>query len=865
VEEKRPSQGTGGRSARRLAIAAGVLSSLLLTSISIHEVIDFRRREYAEARESLAVFSSALTRQAAEILRSQKTVVRQVARTLNGDSNALSIQERFAIARATTENTCVARLFLYTLTGALELDTSGSPEPQAPLAPSKDLLTQAVSYIVDGPVPGLPYQISISEGLLGGNGQYRWLATSWIDFAPFAQTVAAITRDTGYQVALATEEGRILYRFPESARFDSQEIRQGAFDAWGKAASHAPIRELPAGAAAESVITRIEGAPLALQIALPTQTVNTAWQRRASYLAVLSTAGIGLIWLLIATILRQVKQTERVAESAERGEAMFVDVLSRLREAVIATDTKGTIRFANSNAFIALAATSTHQLIGQQIQTLLPPEVWKGSPLGAGGNPRQEASHEWAGCLPTLAGSSFHAEVRICGNGLHGTDGLVITIHDASERKAYEARVVEAATIDPVTNVSNMHAFRDRLDRLFLSESDRDQFHAVLAVQLSAPQGAPLDDSICALAADRLTTSIRDSDSVASEGSGRFFVLARNVSEPIDVAIIARRIAACYEAPLTPGGETLRLRARTGIALFPVDAETSDALVASAKKAAATANAEHFVYANEACSRQLESLREQADALRTSFGADNLKLNYAPMVCLKSNVIVGAIVTPLVSSNGRYIPLARLSAILEETRISALADECVLRSLLADLRACQAIPAPRLLIVPVHRDSFTRPGFLNTLREAVDALPTKWALGVSILEPVESEHWTQATVAISDLATFGVQVFLSDYGNGLASLPRLITSGVQGAILDRSQAPFMAGRDDAFAFVTAATAVAANLGIKLVATGVKDAEVASMLAKMGVSYACGPLYGTSYTAPVLPEPAIRESQTTNAR
>lgn len=853
MKEKRPSQDQRGRSARRLSIATGILSSLLLTSISVHEVIDFRRREYSEARESLVVFSSALTRQASDILKSQRTVVRQVARILNGERSTSNESERISIAKATTENTCVTRLVLFDLSGSLELDTSAAPDRAQPAAPSKRLPTPAYGYLIDGPVPGLPYQISMSEALLGGDGQFRWLATSWIDFQPLAQTIAAITSSTGYQVALATEDGRILYRFPETANFDPQALRQGAIDAWGKASMRAPNVKPGAGPAAENVVTRIDGAPLVLQVALSASTVDDAWQRRASYLAVLAVAGMTVIWLLIAAILRQVRQTERVAESAERGEAMFVDVLSRLRDAVIATDSMGSIRFANSNAFIALGAISTHELVGQQIQSLLPPEVWNGSPFGAALYAQSDEYIEWAGRMETLGGSSFDAEIRICGDGLHGTDGFVVTIHDASERKAYEARVIEAATIDPATGVSNMHAFRDRLDQLLLSQNDRDQYHAVLAIQLSTPLPAPLDDTICALAADRLTTRIRDSDSVASEGGGRFYVLARNVSEPIDVAVIARRISTCFEAPLTPTGrETQRLRSRTGIALFPIDAETGDALLASAKKAATGANADQFVYANEGCSRQLESLREQADALKTSFGADHLKLTFTPMISLKSEAVVGVIVSPLVSNDGRYIPLARLSAILEEADISALADECVLRALHDALCSGEAFPTSRQVIVPVHRESFSKAGFLDTLRQTVDALPTGWALAVSMSEPVEFDHWRQATGAINELAQLGVQTYLSDFGSGIASLPRLVTSGVRGVILDRSQAPFIASQDDAFAFVTAVAASAEKLGITIVATAVKDTDVASMLTRMGVSYACGPLYGSSY-ASLIPE------------
>ena len=83
-------------------------------------------------------------------------------------------------------------------------------------------------------------------------------------------------------------------------------------------------------------------------------------------------------------------------------------------------------------------------------------------------------------------------------------------------------------------------------------------------------------------AADRMKRQLRPHDKLARLGGDEFAALVPLVRSRAEVEEIARRLERCFDDPFVFEGHTLHGAASVGIALFPEDATTVDALLSAA-------------------------------------------------------------------------------------------------------------------------------------------------------------------------------------------------------------------------------------------------------------------------------------------
>ncbi|WP_425953130.1 EAL domain-containing protein [Ralstonia pseudosolanacearum] len=842
-DEKTP-QRDRGTTPKRLAITAGVVSSLIISGIATYEAVDIHDRAYEEGRGNLLVYSAALSRQVSEIAKSQQVVVAEITRELLEDGPYQPNQVKTALARSIVSQSAVSALFIYDLQGKLLLEANQRPIPQ--LRPVPNFLPPSKSAGAEflGSVPAIPSHLAASEFVSSSSGQTRWVVTTWNDFSSVAETVRAITAGSPYNVALLSREGRLLMNFSPSERYDLAELHRDVQVALATGKDGVPIHETQTTGATEKVIKSIYGGALLLRVSVSDASIDSGWHSVTWYLAGLSTAGIALIWMLIGIVLRHIRSLEAAGDLAEAGETKFVEILSHLNDGVLATDIHGRIRFANWQACALLGVTTSRDLVGRVAQEILPEGLRSPFTNLCASRTPTASNFEWEGSFPTLGGKAFDAEVRAFVTGADEGDGAVLTIHDASHQKAHEARLSKAATSDPVSNLPNLYVFRDHLSRLLSSSNvEDDSCHAVLAIQVTISGGLPLSEGLQQLAADRLRFSTRDSDSLASDGDGRYFVLVRDVVEPVDVASLATRLGTVFDAPVTVGDSRLRLATKIGISIFPFDSLNEASLVATATSTLdSLAEDQPFCFANDAVTRQLARFNEQADNLARAIKEGRVYLRYNPLVGLATGIRMGAIAVPFVKLPEQSVLLARCSSIVEEAQMSSLADKRVLKSVAADL-AGKPASYIRRLFVPVHRDHFLSPGFVDEVQELFPLAFAYGRLAFLVSELSSTRSATDARTTVSALNALGIQTYLSEFGAGLASLSQLVSIGVAGVVVDKSVITEIDDEDSAFAFLTALTASAEATGLRVLASGVDSVVVAKLLSNMGVTGSTGSLYG----------------------
>ncbi len=89
--------------------------------------------------------------------------------------------------------------------------------------------------------------------------------------------------------------------------------------------------------------------------------------------------------------------------------------------------------------------------------------------------------------------------------------------------------------------------------------------------QINDSLGHSVGDQVLQLAAQRMASVVRESDSVGRYGGGEFVVLLSEITTAQDAAPIARKILETLAAPAQFGPRTLSLQASIGIAVYPDD------------------------------------------------------------------------------------------------------------------------------------------------------------------------------------------------------------------------------------------------------------------------------------------------------
>ena len=103
--------------------------------------------------------------------------------------------------------------------------------------------------------------------------------------------------------------------------------------------------------------------------------------------------------------------------------------------------------------------------------------------------------------------------------------------------------------------------------------------------QINDTLGHAVGDQVLRLAAERMASVVRESDSVSRYGGDEFVVLLAEMTSAADAAPIARKILDALAAPAVIGPHPISLKASIGIAIYPDDGADAVTLIRHADAA----------------------------------------------------------------------------------------------------------------------------------------------------------------------------------------------------------------------------------------------------------------------------------------
>ena len=432
---------------------------------------------------------------------------------------------------------------------------------------------------------------------------------------------------------------------------------------------------------------------------------------------------------------------------------------------------------------------------------------------------------------------------------------IVSVSRDISERRHAEEQIEYQAYHDALTALPNRLLFRDRLT-VALAHAKRQK--APLAVMfldldrfkyVNDTLGHSLGDELLRAVAARLRSVLREGDTIARMGGDEFTILLGDLKSPDDAAKIAQKLLETIAHPLSVEGHELYVTTSIGIALFPNDGDSAEALLKNADSAmyrAKEAGRNSYQLCTSAMNSRAAERLSIENQLRRALDRDELELYYQPQVRLDTRQIAGmeALLRWKRPGHGLVSPLTFIP-VAEETRMIVPIGEWVLLQACKQAKEWQLTKHPGLRIsVNLSPRQFQQSDLVDFIRHvlAETALEPRY-LELEITESTAMMNSDRTIETLSELRELGVRIALDDFGTGHSSLSYLRRFPIDRVKIDQEFVQAVEASRSNRAIVSAIVAMAHGLDLAVTAEGVETEAQVSFLREQRCEEVQGYLFG----------------------
>jgi diguanylate cyclase (GGDEF)-like protein len=406
-------------------------------------------------------------------------------------------------------------------------------------------------------------------------------------------------------------------------------------------------------------------------------------------------------------------------------------------------------------------------------------------------------------------------------------------------------QLVHLGTHDALTGLPNRLLLAQSVDDAIEQATHDDAAFALFFIDLDGFKaindsiGHAAGDELLKVCATRLTQRLRKTDIVARLGGDEFVVVSNHLRDIAVVDAIAAGLLLALSEEAVIRGAPLRVSASIGVATYPRDGGTTQALLHAADVAMYEAkqggrNAwRRFDHAMLANAHRM--LRLQID-LAAAVGQGQLAVDFQPKFSVRDRAMTGAeallrwhhpefgVIAPM-----EFIPLAERSGQIGEI------GDWVLREVCRELTGWHAEGlAPLTISINLSAAQFNAPDLVDRICAIVAAeRVSPRCLVFEITETVAMQNGERAAATIGRLRENGLETVIADFGAGYTSLAYLRRFQVRQIKVD----PFFVHQLDHHghegrALLEAIITLSHALNMEVVAEGVETAAQLDSLASL---------------------------------
>jgi diguanylate cyclase len=400
------------------------------------------------------------------------------------------------------------------------------------------------------------------------------------------------------------------------------------------------------------------------------------------------------------------------------------------------------------------------------------------------------------------------------------------------------------ATHDALTGLPNRTLLEDRLQLAIAQAHRAGQTFALLVCDLDRfklvndSMGHHAGDQFLQQVARRLSSVLREGDTLARQGGDEFVFVMSLTSTASDAEVLSERALAALAAPVNMTGMDIHIAASFGLAMYPRDGATAEALLANADTAMYSAKRRGNCMQRFSptlggtAHRRLQLETDLHAALRSG----QFELHYQPKVDTASGAVRSAEALLRWKHPERgYIAPVEFIGVAEETgQIGAIGD-WVLREACRQVRRwIDAGHAPLRVGVNISAVQFHEAGLIDSVRSALEAaqLDAQW-LEIELTESCVMSNPEESIRLLQEFSRMGIVVSVDDFGTGYSSMSYLRRFPIDMLKIDRTFVAEMQTREEDASIVKAIVSLAHGLHLKVVAEGVETLAQLDALRELG--------------------------------
>ena len=410
---------------------------------------------------------------------------------------------------------------------------------------------------------------------------------------------------------------------------------------------------------------------------------------------------------------------------------------------------------------------------------------------------------------------------------------------------------------DPLTGLPNQALLADCLEQVVQEKriKNNDLFAVMLLdidhfKRINDGLGYLTGDQLLISTAERLSSCIRSSDTIARLKGDEFAILLQDLNEISEVYQVVDRVFEKLSQPFHVHGSEVQLSASIGI-VFGNECNCSendmllDADIAMGQ--AKLLGKARYVVFNEAMRTHRKGKLKMETELRHALRKQQLQVFYQPIAELSTGKVIGleALLRWWHPEKGliyptEFIPLA------EETELIIPIGLWVLREACLQTKYWQENfqwDIPLTISVNISSTQLLEKDFVHEAARILQETGLNpQHLKLEITESIYLENSPEVIHVLNQLTALGVQLFIDDFGTGYSSLSYLRQLPFDAIKIDRSFINGVAKRDGETKIVKAIIRLARDLGKELIAEGVETVEQRCRLQDMGCDYEQGFLF-----------------------
>ncbi len=451
------------------------------------------------------------------------------------------------------------------------------------------------------------------------------------------------------------------------------------------------------------------------------------------------------------------------------------------------------------------------------------------------------------------------------------------TQNDISDQKAAEAKIINLAFYDPLTQLPNRRLLLDRLHQALATSARTGHKGALLFIDLddfktlNDSLGHDAGDQLLQQVAQRLTSFLRESDTVARLGGDEFVVMLNDLSADSSEAATqaqtaGERILTALNQPYSLGSYQHHSTPSIGVAMIGTSQDTVEDLLKRADIAmyqAKAAGRNTLRFFDPEIQAAVSARVEMYKDLREAILQKQFLLHYQPQLDKGGRTIGAEALLRWQHQQRGWVQPDEFIPLAEETGTILPLGQWVLETACAQLALWAAKPSLAHLTIAVNVSArqFYQSDFvdqvLKTLK-ATGANPQR--LKIELTESTLVENLEDIIAKMTALKSIGVSFSMDDFGIGYSSLSYLKRMPLDQLKIDQSFVHNITTDQKDAAICRAIVAVAQSMGLAVIAEGVETKVQKDFLASIG----CDAYQGYFFSRPISIESFEKFAQSNQA-